>query len=321
MEHGDQSSGALPRFLQHYTRTALVLALVYLVTSSSYIVVSDRWVSSITETPEIQLRLQTYKGVVFVALTSLLIFGLSRRMLRRIARDQKRMHHQQQALIEAERRATAGLIARAIAHDMNNVLTVGMANVELLRSHGAIDADGNAMLIDIAESFERLHDLSRRITHTASSGEAPPARSTNLMELVRTECRQMRRHRAAEQCTIIEYGPDRVELLLVRSLIHDLLQNLLLNAVEAAPIGGRVEVRVADAPHEAVIEVHDNGPGVPADRRTRIFDALYTTKPSGMGLGLLSVKEAVKAHEGRVEVCDSPLGGACFRVRLPKKDR
>ncbi len=318
MEQGDQSTGGLPRYLRHYTRTALVLALVYLVTCSLYIIASDRWVASITDATEIQLRIQTYKGITFVALTSLLIFGLSRRMLRRIARDQQRLHNQQQALVEAERRATAGLIAHAVAHDMNNVLTVGMANVELLRSHGAIDADGNAMLNDIAQSFERLHDLSRRMAHTGRSDESPRAQSGNLMELVRTECRQMRRHRAAEQCTITESGPERVELSLMPSLIHDLLQNLLLNAVEAAPIGGRVEVRVSDSPREAVIEVHDNGPGVPADRRVHIFDALYTTKPNGMGLGLLSVKAAVKAHGGRIEVLDSPLGGACFRVVLPK---
>jgi signal transduction histidine kinase len=63
--------------------------------------------------------------------------------------------------------------------------------------------------------------------------------------------------------------------------------------------------------------VHDSGTGVPRDERKKIFSALYTTKSSGTGLGLLSVKACAKIHEGFVEVDDSPLGGACFRLCLP----
>ena len=61
--------------------------------------------------------------------------------------------------------------------------------------------------------------------------------------------------------------------------------------------------------------------GVPVERRERIFDSLETTKPAGTGLGLFSVKSCVAALEGSVDVGDSPLGGACFRVRLPELAR
>jgi signal transduction histidine kinase len=62
--------------------------------------------------------------------------------------------------------------------------------------------------------------------------------------------------------------------------------------------------------------VHDSGPGVPAERRQQVFEPLYTTKPNGLGLGLVSVKAAAKLHKGRAEVDTSPLGGACFRMVL-----
>jgi signal transduction histidine kinase len=71
-----------------------------------------------------------------------------------------------------------------------------------------------------------------------------------------------------------------------------------------------------DATH-ARIAVHDNGPGVAVERRAGLFDALVTTKPNGTGLGLFSVKACATALGGRVDVGDSPLGGAVFSIVLP----
>lgn len=318
MTQREESDKTPPRYLQRYTRTAAMLALIYFVVSSVYVIVSDRWVSEYSNATELQLKLQTYKGLLFVTLTSALIFGLARRLLGRIARDQRRLQNQQRQLVESERRATTGLIAHAIAHDMNNVLTVGMANVELLRAHGHLDGVGNAMLKDIAASFERLHEVTRRMSHVERPGAAIAPAQVDLMTLVRREADFIRRQRAASSCDITICGPDRLNVSLRVSLVRDMIQNLLLNAAEAVPLNGRIEARVSDTPHDVVIEVHDNGPGVPAEKRMQIFEALYTTKPNGMGLGLMSVKAAVKAHSGRIEVLDSPLGGACFRVTLPK---
>jgi two-component system CitB family sensor kinase len=76
-------------------------------------------------------------------------------------------------------------------------------------------------------------------------------------------------------------------------------------------------VRVRTEAGRAVIEVHDNGPGVPVERRADLFTSLATTKPDGNGLGLFSVKACANGLGGQVEVGDSPLGGALFRIRLP----
>jgi signal transduction histidine kinase len=104
-------------------------------------------------------------------------------------------------------------------------------------------------------------------------------------------------------------------------LLQQILANLVVNAGEACGGKGRIEVRLHDSPEFVLLEVHDDGPGVPVERRERIFDSLETTKPAGTGLGLFSVKSCVAALEGSVEVGDSPLGGACFRVRLPELPR
>lgn len=298
-------------------RVALTLALIYLAVCAIYIVVSDQLVAQLATASEHYQSLQTIKGLLFVALTSALIFVLSLLLLRRIARDQRQLLNHQQALVASERRAAAGLLANAVAHDMNNVLTVGMANVELLRSHATLDAAGSDMLRDIGLSFERMHDLTRRMSRTGQHRSEAVKPDADLADIVRREIRFMHRHQSAQHCQIDYAGPDHHRMPLHDAAIRELLENLLLNAAEATQGRGRIDVRILSGPEEVVLEVHDNGPGIPKDRRLQVFEPLFTTKPNGMGLGLLSVKAAVKKHMGRVDVTDSPLGGACFRVILP----
>jgi signal transduction histidine kinase len=315
MAQGEQAEVGLPTYLARYKRTALLLACVYLLVCSAYVVISDRWVASIAEAPERHVRLQTYKGLVFVALSSALIYVMARKLLGRIAAAQIRLIDQQQSLVEAERRATAGLIAHGIAHDMNNVLTIGIANFDLLRSSVELDAEKSAMFSDIAHSFERLHDLTRRMSRVRLEEDQAPAKQTDLMEVVRREVQLARRHQLADRCEISVAGPDRLECPLQVPLIYDLLQNLLFNALEAVNGEGRVEVRVAAGVREHVVEVHDSGPGVPPEQRSRIFEALYTTKPGGLGLGLMSAKAAAKKHGG----ANRGHGFAARRRMLPSR--
>jgi len=95
--------------------------------------------------------------------------------------------------------------------------------------------------------------------------------------------------------------------------------NLILTAAVAAGEGGRVEVRLRREHGDAVLEVHDNGSGVPEESREKIFEPFYTTKPEGTGLGLLAARMGAEEHGGSIVVGDSDLGGAAFRVRLPLK--
>ena len=101
------------------------------------------------------------------------------------------------------------------------------------------------------------------------------------------------------------------------------LVNLLVNAVQAFPDerrgGNRIRVTTAARGGEAVVEIADNGPGVPPQLRRRIFEPFFTTKAvgEGTGLGLSICASIVVAAGGRIEVDDAPEGGALFRVALP----
>jgi signal transduction histidine kinase len=105
--------------------------------------------------------------------------------------------------------------------------------------------------------------------------------------------------------------------------LRGILLNLLLNAVEALPNGGRIRIAttVVDAPMGRAIEIRiaDDGPGVPAAARESVFEPFYSTKREGSGLGLAIAARDVESHQGRIALADCPgeLGGATFVIHLP----
>jgi len=100
-------------------------------------------------------------------------------------------------------------------------------------------------------------------------------------------------------------------------LLRQALLNLLLNAIQAAGEGGRVDVVARLEEAGPVVAVEDDGPGVPPEDRERIFDPFFTTRENGTGLGLAIVARIMEAHGGYVTVGTSPAGGAAFALRFP----
>jgi signal transduction histidine kinase len=94
--------------------------------------------------------------------------------------------------------------------------------------------------------------------------------------------------------------------------------NLIVNAVDAMPEGGRLKVRTRQEPTDVLIEVRDSGSGIPENLRSRIFEPFFTTKPvgEGTGLGLDTVARIVRKHRGNIRFESKP-GDTCFQVRLP----
>jgi len=100
--------------------------------------------------------------------------------------------------------------------------------------------------------------------------------------------------------------------------LRQVFMNLTLNAIEATPAGGRVLVSLQESGDQAIVAVGDSGAGIPEEDRPRIFEPFFTSKATGSGLGLPIVHAIVTQHGGTVEVGRSLLGGAQFRVRLPR---
>ena len=103
--------------------------------------------------------------------------------------------------------------------------------------------------------------------------------------------------------------------------LTQIMFNLLVNAIHFSPKGGCVTITAFSTPDELIIEVSDNGPGIPEENRSRIFDPFFTTKPvgEGSGLGLSVVHGIVRSHRGDIAIFDNLPTGTVFRVRLPLK--
>ncbi len=101
--------------------------------------------------------------------------------------------------------------------------------------------------------------------------------------------------------------------------LQQVLLNLILNAVDAMPAGGRLEVRTAlgDRPDFVDIAVSDTGRGISQEHAGRLFQPFFTTKPKGTGLGLATSKQLIEQHGGSISVATNPGGGTTFRVHLP----
>jgi signal transduction histidine kinase len=114
-----------------------------------------------------------------------------------------------------------------------------------------------------------------------------------------------------------ELQPGLPEVALDQGQIRQAVINLVVNAAQAMPTGGRLQVRTYLDGETVVVEVEDNGPGVPEDVRGRIFEPFFTTKATGTGLGLPVVKRIVEGHGGELRLRSAP-GQTVFSLRFPR---
>ncbi|GMU59912.1 MAG: hypothetical protein AMXMBFR34_16750 [Myxococcaceae bacterium] len=124
----------------------------------------------------------------------------------------------------------------------------------------------------------------------------------------------VRRHSALRRAKLQVELPQPIELNASPVFVSQIVTNLVVNVGEATDGKGRVTVRTRHDEERAVLEVQDDGPGIAAERRPGLFDALVTTKATGSGMGLFS---AATAMGGTVSVDEAPGGGALFRIALP----
>jgi two-component system NtrC family sensor kinase len=296
------------------TTYALVLAASYGLLAAAYIVVSSAWAADSSASVDDLRRIETLKGVVFVAVTTLGVFLGGRLAMRRIDRaNDERLRHER-ALVAAQGRVFAGVMAATVAHDANNVLTAVLADLDAVATEP--EPQREVHVAQLRASVDRLVALNRRLLLAARGGpnDAQPA---DLVRVVRECVASLRAHASLIGRHLDCDGDATLPLVTQPLLVHQLVGNLLLNAGEATRPGGRVRVATLARDGLAVVEVHDDGPGIPADRVDTLFTSLVTTKERGAGLGLFSARACALALGGELEVGRSPLGGALLRLRLP----
>jgi two-component system sensor histidine kinase HydH len=105
-----------------------------------------------------------------------------------------------------------------------------------------------------------------------------------------------------------------------REQLIQVFLNLVINALHFVPAGGRIVTATRSDGRSIVVSVSDDGPGLPAELRQRVFDPFFTRREGGIGLGLTIVQQIVQAHHGEIWMTQSPWGGACFNIRFDRYD-
>ncbi|HEY4246348.1 MAG TPA: ATP-binding protein [Lacunisphaera sp.] len=254
--------------------------------------------------------------------------------LRRRVQDQteqiREQLHRESWLKEELQRAgkieSLGLLAGGIAHDFNNLLTVMMGNIALTRLDSQLTPDSVKSLRSAELAALRARDLTQQLL-TFAKGGAPIRAAVLLPEVVR-EVAEFALRGSNTRCEFdmpAELWPASVD----KGQIGQVVQNIVINATQAMPGGGLIEVSLRNeqvgaelnqvlAPGRYVrLSISDRGPGIKAEDLPHIFDPYFTTKKQGHGLGLATVYSIIKKHLGHISAESIPGKSTTFNIWLP----
>ena len=217
-------------------------------------------------------------------------------------------------------------VARRLAHEIKNPLTPIQLAFQQLESRyaasGPKDPSFAKLLSDVGEIVrDEIGTLQRLVEDFSGFAKLPEVRPepAELGEFVEEFVRTSPQLAEEADVRVERGGPCPVAL--DRALMRRVLANLVRNAIDASrPARARVHLGVASTRDRAVLSVADEGPGIPAELRERVFDPYFTTRHEGTGLGLAIVKKIVLQHGGEISAGARPDGGASFTIALPLQD-
>lgn len=221
----------------------------------------------------------------------------------------------QESLVRKERLAVLGQLAGGVAHQIRNPLAAIMNATYVLRRHLTTSQHS-----DVDDALRIIHDEVRHANVIITSlldyarVRSPDRHPTALGEIVE---RVLASDIVDAKVTVEKTIGDVPALEVDANQIHGALFNLVRNAVEAMlPEGGKLGVELGMRDGEVLLAVVDTGPGISPARRSHLFEPLQSTKPLGVGLGLVTARTFVEAHGGRITCVDVPMG-ARFEIHLP----
>lgn len=298
-------------------RKAAQLALIYAALMGVYIVVSGRLAQDSSLSVEELARIERLKGLAFCAVSSLGLFLLAWWMNRRVLQDAEALTRARETLMLSERRALAGLFVASIAHDASNTATLLQAAVTELEELKGLPQEAQRSVADASLGLEKFMALVNNLKAFGKRNTGQPV-DTDLSRLAAEAVRLAGSHSRARTCRLRMVAPAPVVAAVDPGMVNQLLVNLILNAADATQGRGTIELAVKADAGTATLEVSDDGPGIPEERRAHLFEPFSTTKPDGTGLGLVSVLACAQHHGGTVEVGTSSMGGARFLVSFPR---
>ena len=230
----------------------------------------------------------------------------------------KQLSESEQLLAKSEREGAWRTMARQVAHEIKNPLTPMKLSMQMLMkkidnhnpSYDLVQKIGKTILSQI----DALTHIANAFSNFAKMPEGNKewiSLNTILLELAQL-------YQSAEEAEVVITVPvQEIKIFAVKEQITRVLINLIKNALQAMPYYGRVEVGVEQNESQVKIFVKDNGIGIPIENQSRIFEPNFSTKTSGMGLGLAMCKNIIDAHKGTIQFYSKENEGNCFEITFP----
>jgi len=271
--------------------------------------------------------------VVFELSTSLQRRGGVPIGIQAIGRDITDRRRLEENLRQAQKMEAVGKLAGGIAHDFNNLLTAILGFAALAEEEQRPNTPIHEWIVQIRRSGEQAASLTRQLLAFGRRQTLQPV-NLDLNQVVDDIQKMLRRLIGENIELVVQLEPNLEVVRADRSQVQQVIMNLVVNAKDAMPHGGRITIRTKnvmshhqgssvgkDAPagHYVALLVEDTGEGVEPAIRERIFEPFFTTKPlgRGTGLGLATVYGIVKQSKGDLQVQSTPGHGATFTVFLP----
>lgn len=223
-------------------------------------------------------------------------------------------------LVRASKLAVLGELAAVMAHEIRTPIGILRSSAQMLAREPDLSSEARELTGFIESETERLNRLVSTLLDSARP-RAPKLQPTDLHAIIRHSI-DLLTAQAEKKGIRISLNLDESHPLVEvdTEQMTQVLLNLVLNALQILPNGGQVAISTRGNAGRLIVEIADDGPGIPLDELSRVFDPFFTKREGGVGLGLAVVQQIIASHGGQIHAGKSTLGGALFTITLPMKE-
>ncbi len=242
-------------------------------------------------------------------------------MSRQLQLFKKRMEEANKRLVQVEKLASIGHISMGIAHEIRNPLTSVKLNVQKLSEKENLDEFDRVNLEISQEGIAQIEKFIKELLNYARVSELN-LDCFSMEQIIDGSIKMIADSLELKKMKLEkEYAPDLPQVRVDADKVRQVILNILRNSLEAGEVGGRIWVRVSlvesSSGSRLMVEISDNGKGVPQKDWENVFEPFYTTKASGIGLGLAIARKIIEQHHGTIRVKSREGQGSCFEILFP----
>ncbi len=226
----------------------------------------------------------------------------------------------QEQLVQSTKLAAIGEVTAGIAHEINNPLNNIFLTAEvILEEIKEMPIEEQTELVkDIVDQADRAREVVRHLLDFSKAHKPSKWEQFDVVKLLEGTLSLLKNQIALNQITVEKkYAETAVSILGHTNLLQQVFVNIILNAIQSMGRSGTLTLGVKIESSKVIIEIEDNGPGIPDDIKSHIFDPFFTTKDVGTGLGLSVCYAIVNEHHGDIVLSSEEGQGACFKIVLP----